>query len=85
MITHEIQVMRKASRLVEGAMKVAYENIAPDVRQCDLMAQIVAAQVGGNEEFSGDLTALSPLILAGEAASTAHPMWTDKSLLMVRL
>ena len=74
----EIEVMRQAARLVEGAMTVAYENIAPGVRQCDLMAKIVAAQVGGNEQFGGDLTALSPLILAGEAASTAHPMWTDE-------
>lgn len=74
----EIVVMREASRLVEGAMTVAYENIAPGVRQCDLMAKIIAAQVGGNEQFGGDLTALSPLILAGKAASTAHPMWTDE-------
>lgn len=74
----EIDMMRQASRLVEGAMTVAYENIAPGVRQCDLMAQIVAAQVGGNDQFAGDLTALSPLILAGEAAATAHPLWTDE-------
>ncbi len=74
----EIEVMRQAARLVEGAMTVAYETIAPGVRQCDLMAAIVAKQVGGTQEFGGDLTALSPLILAGEAATTAHPMWTDE-------
>ena len=74
----EIEVMRQASRLVEGAMTVAYDHIKPGVRQCDLMSKILAAQVGGNAEFGGDLTALSPLILAGEAASTAHPMWTDE-------
>lgn len=74
----EIEVMRQAARLVEGAMTVAYETIAPGVRQCDLMSKIVAAQVGGNDKFGGDLTALSPLILAGEAATTAHPMWTDE-------
>ena len=73
----EIQMMRQASRLVEGAMQTAYDHIRPGVRQCDLMAKILAAQVGGNEEFGGDLTALSPLILAGEASATAHPMWTD--------
>lgn len=74
----EVQMMSKASRLVEGAMQVAYDNIAPGVRQCDLMAKILAKQVGGNDEFGGDLTALSPLILAGKAATTAHPMWTDE-------
>ena len=74
----EVDMLRQASRLVEGAMKVAYENIAPGVRQCDLMSKILAAQVGGNDQFGGDLTALSPLILAGKAATTAHPMWTDE-------
>ncbi|MFT5504998.1 MAG: Xaa-Pro aminopeptidase [Gammaproteobacteria bacterium] len=74
----EIEVMREAARLVETAMTVAYETIAPGVRQCDLMSKIVAAQVGGNADFGGDLTALSPLILAGKAATTAHPMWTDE-------
>ena len=58
-------------------MQVAYESIEPGMRQCDLMAKILSAQVGGNAEFGGDLTALSPLILAGEASATAHPMWTD--------
>ena len=77
----EIDVMRQAARLVEDAMTVAYATIAPGVRQCDLMAKIVAAQVGGNEQFGGDLTALSPLILAGEAATTAHPMWTDEKFI----
>ena len=56
----EIEVMRQAARLVEGAMSVAYENIAPGVRQCDLMAKIVAAQVGGNEQFGGCLLYTSP-------------------------
>lgn len=74
----EIAMMRQAARLVEDAMSVAYELIEPGLRQCDLMSAIVAKQVGGNADFGGDLTALSPLILAGEAAMTAHPMWTDE-------
>ncbi len=73
----EIAVMRQAARLVEAAMTVAYEMIEPGVRQCDLAAEILAQQVRGNEEFGGDLTSLPPLILAGKAAMTAHPMWTD--------
>jgi Xaa-Pro dipeptidase len=74
----EIMVMRQACRLVEGAMTVAYDNILPGVRQCDLMSKILAAQVGGCAQFGGDQTALSPLILAGAAAATSHPMWTDE-------
>ena len=74
----EIQVMREAARLVEGAMQVAYETVVPGIRQCDLVSAILAKQVGGNEDFGGDLSSLPPLILAGEAAMTAHPMWTDE-------
>jgi len=74
----EISMMSQAARLVEAAMSEAYENIAPGVRQCDLVAKIVAKQVGGHPDFAGDFSALPPLILAGKAASTAHPMWTDE-------
>ena len=41
------------------------------------MADAVAAQIRGTPDFGGDLTSLYPLVLAGEAATTAHPMWTD--------
>lgn len=74
----EIEVMREAAKLAEGVMRVAYETIEPGMRQCDLVAAILAEQVGGNENFSGDLTSLPPLVLAGKAATTAHPMWTDE-------
>jgi len=58
-------------------MQVAYDGTKPGVRQNDLMADVLAAQIRGTPEFGGDMTALHPLLLAGEAASTAHPMWTD--------
>ena len=76
----EIEVMREAARIAEIAMQTAWEGARPGVRQCDLMAEIVAAQIRGTEEFGGDQTALHPLILAGEAASSAHPMWNDNVL-----
>ncbi len=74
----EIAVMREAATLVEGAMGHAYDIIEPGMRQCDLVAEVVGKQIGGNPNYSGDTTALSPLVLAGEAAMTAHPMWTDE-------
>ncbi len=73
----EIATLRQAARLAEGAMRVAWDEIRPGLRQCDLMAKILARQVGGNDDFGGDMTALSPLIMAGEASATAHPFWTD--------
>jgi len=58
-------------------MQTAYDGIRPGIRQCDLMADVAAAQIRGTADFGGDTPALPPLVLAGEAASTAHPIWTD--------
>ena len=73
----EIEMLSQAATIAGRAMQTAYDGVAPGVRQCDLMADVLAAQVRGTEEYGGDMTALHPLVLAGEAASTAHPMWTD--------
>jgi len=74
----ELGYMRQAAAIVETAMRVAYDMIAPGVRQCDAVAEIYKAQIAPNGEFGGDITSLCPIILAGEMASTAHPMWTDE-------
>ena len=76
----EITMMRAAAKIAEVAMQTAWDGARPGLRQCDLMADIVAAQIRGKDEFGGDMTAIHPLILAGEAAATAHPMWTDAVL-----
>ena len=73
----EITMLAQAAEIAGRAMQTAYDGVRPGVRQCDLMADIVAAQIRGTPAFGGDMTALHPLVLAGEAASTAHPMWTD--------
>ena len=59
-------------------MQTAWDSVRPGVRQCDLVAEILAAQVRGTDSFGGDQTAICPLILAGEGAATAHPLWTDE-------
>ena len=76
----EISMMQMAAKIAERAMQTAWDGARPGVRQCDLMADIVAAQIRGTDDYGGDLTAIHPLILAGEAAATAHPMWTDAVL-----
>lgn len=75
--TSELNVLKQAATIAGAVMQVAYDGIQPGVRQCDLMAEVVAAQIRGTPEFGGDMPAIHPLVLAGEAASTAHPMWTD--------
>ncbi|CAN5407541.1 M24 family metallopeptidase [soil metagenome] len=74
----EIAYMRKAARIAERTMRVAYETIAPGVRECDAIAKIYAAQMGGQANFAGDITALPPTILAGENAAAPHIMWSDR-------
>jgi len=73
----EIAMLEQAAVIAGLTMQTAYDGVRPGVRQCDLMADVLAAQIKGTPEFGGDLTALYPLVLAGEAAATAHPMWTD--------
>ena len=75
----EIEMMQQAAIIAGHAMQTAYDGVRPGIRQCDLMADVVAAQIRGTPEFGGDTTALHPLVLAGEAATTAHPMWTDET------
>src|SRR5262245_9788673 len=74
----EVAYMRRGARLVEQAMRAAYEAIAPGVRECDAVARIYAAQVSGQSDFAGDITSLPPTILAGENASAPHVMWGDR-------
>ena len=73
----EITMLSQAAVIAGCVMQTAYDTIRPGVRQCDVMAEATAAMIRGTPEFGGDMTALHPLVLAGEAASTAHPMWTD--------
>jgi Xaa-Pro dipeptidase len=74
----EIAYLRKAARIVEGAMRAAFEAIVPGARECDAIARIQAAQVAGLDDAAGDITALPPTILGGENASAPHIMWTDR-------
>lgn len=74
----EIVYLRQAAAIAGMAMKTAHEVISPGVRQCDAAAEIIKAQTSGSPEFGGSPVAGPPLILAGERASTAHPIWTDE-------
>ena len=76
----ELAVMRDAARIAEAAMQTAWDGARPGVRQCDLMADVTATQIRGMPDAGGDMPAIHPLILAGEAATTAHPLWTDAPL-----
>ena len=73
----EISMLKQAAVIAAHTMQTACNAVKPGVRQNDLMAEVLAAQVRGTPQYGGDMTALHPLVLAGKAAATAHPMWTD--------
>ena len=74
----ELAYMREAGKLVGKVMRTAMDAIRPGVRQCDAVAKIYAAQVGGHERYAGDITSLCPLILSGEGSSAPHMFWTEE-------
>ena len=74
----EVDMLAQAAAIAGHAMQTAWDLVKPGGRQCDLAAEIMAAQIRGTEDFGGDQTAICPLILAGEGATTAHPLWTDE-------
>jgi ectoine hydrolase len=75
----EIDYMKRAARIVEGAMKAGIDTIEEGVRECDVAANIYHAQISGTPHFGGDYPAIVPLIPAGEKTSTPHLTWSDKA------
>ncbi|MGH6903528.1 MAG: M24 family metallopeptidase, partial [Geminicoccaceae bacterium] len=73
----EIALMREAARIVEQAMQVAIDAVAPGVRQCDAVARIYEAQIRGTAEFGGTYPAIAPLLPTGTGTSTPHLTWSD--------
>jgi ectoine hydrolase len=74
----EIALMRKAGKIVEAAMQAAYDTIGVGVRECDVAACIMQAQVKGTAEFGGDYPSIVPLMPRGETSGAPHLTWTDK-------
>ena len=74
----EIEYMRKAARIVENAMQTGIDAIEEGVRECDVVAKIMHAQISGTVEFGGDYPAIMPLLPAGERTSAPHITWSDE-------
>jgi Xaa-Pro aminopeptidase len=75
----EITFLKRAGKIAERVMQTAVDTIDVGVRECDAAAAIAYAQYKGTEEFAGDYPAIVPLMMAGEAASTPHLTWTEKT------
>ena len=76
----ELAYMREAGHVATAVMNQALANLAPGVRQKDVIADVYHSQISAADGVYGDYTALCPLIQVGEATSTPHLTWTDEPL-----
>ncbi|MCF8000688.1 MAG: M24 family metallopeptidase [Halanaerobiales bacterium] len=74
----ELKYMKMASRIVEKTMQTAIDVIDEGVREGDAAGKVYQAQISGTKEFSGDYTAIAPIMPSAERTTTAHLTWTDR-------
>lgn len=74
----EIECIKIASKIAEGAMQAAFDSIDAGVRQSDAAAAIAHAQIRGTDDFGGDYPAIVPLLPTGDRTSACHLTWTDE-------
>ncbi len=75
---HELAQLRIAGSIAATAMRIALDQLRPGRRQCDLVAEILAAQAIGTPNHGGDYPAIVPLLPTGDASGTPHLTWTDR-------
>lgn len=75
----EIALMREAGEITNRMFGVAQETIRPGVRECDALAAIYAAGIGGTPTAGGTYSAIPPLMMAGENTSFPHVPWSDRT------
>jgi ectoine hydrolase len=75
---HEVEQLQIAGTIVERAMRTACESVRTGRRQCDVVAEIMAAQATGTPEHGGDYPAIVPMLPTGETAGAPHLTWTDR-------
>ena len=74
----EIEYMKMASRIAEKVMQTAIDTIAAGEREGDAAAAVYHAQISGTPEFTGDHSAIFPIMPSGIRTSTAHLSWVDR-------
>ncbi|WP_085529024.1 M24 family metallopeptidase [Kocuria massiliensis] len=73
----EIDYMRKAGVVCQGAMEAALDGFTLDRPQNDVAADVMAAQARGSHGIDGDYTSIVPLFPMGAGADTPHLTWAD--------
>ena len=73
----EIVYMRQAAKIASNAMLKALAMMAVGVRQCDVAATVVQAQIAGVDGIGGSYTASPPFLLTGRRGAASHLTWDD--------
>jgi len=73
----EIAYMRQAAKIASNAMRRALEMMAVGVRQCDVAATVVQAQIAGVDGIGGMYTVSPPYLLTGKRGAASHLTWDD--------
>jgi len=76
---YEVQQLRIAGTIAQRAMRAALDGVRPGRRQCDVVAEIMAAQAVGTPEHGGDYPSLVPMLPTGKAAGTPHLTWSEST------
>lgn len=74
----EIEYMKMAARIVERVMQTAIDTIDVGIREGDAAASVYQAQMSGTAEFTGDYSAIVPIMPSAIRTSTAHLSWIDR-------
>lgn len=73
----EIERMRRAGVLAQHSLEVGIDAMASGIRECDVCAKIVSAQLSGNTQFGADRP-IWPTMPSGKRTSCAHLSCTDQ-------
>ncbi len=74
----EIGYMKMAGKILEKVMDTAVNLIEPGVREGDVAAEVYKAMIAGTRDFTGDYSAIVPIMPSGKRTTTAHLSWTDR-------
>lgn len=77
---YEIEQMRVAGTIAQQVMQAALQAVRPGRRQCDVAAEILAAQARGTDEHAGDYASCMPFLPTGDGAGTPHLTWSGTPL-----
>lgn len=72
----ELAYMVQAGKIADSAMQVAIDKSVVGVRECDVGAEVMAAQIRGLPEFGGERP-VTPHMPSGTRTSAPHLSWRD--------